>query len=166
VRTQRNNSKANWLIVQIGIFCLFSFLVASCNKDGGGNGKNAPKINFTELSGNVLKVGSNQYLNVNFNFSDKDGDLGVSPSSGDFDIYTIDNRDTTFINYFFPKDLNQYIDPTHGVTGQCALGIQAAFLTLRPDRLDGDTVRFEIYIRDKAGNESNRFTTPDIYLIP
>lgn len=164
--TKRNNYKVNWPTVQLSVFLFISLFLLSCNKDGGAGGKNPPKINFVGLSGNVMKAGSNQYINVNFNFSDKDGDLGVSPSSGNFDIYTIENRDTTLVNYYFPKDMDEYIDPTQGVSGQCALGIQAAFLSLRPDRQDGDTLRLEIYIKDKAGNESNRFTTPDIYLTP
>ncbi len=164
--TKRNKYKANWLLVQFSVFLFFTLFLFACNKSGGSKGNNPPEINFVGLSGNTMKVGSNQYINVNFNFSDKNGNLGNTPSSGNFDIYTIDNRDTEMVNYYFPQELPDYIDPTQGVSGQCALGIQAAFLALRPDHPDGDTLRLEIYIKDKAGNESNRFTTPDIYLTP
>lgn len=151
----------------LGLCICASLILISCGKtESPKNGKNPPSISYVGISGNVMKAGSNEYINVNFNFSDKDGDLGNTTSSGNFDIYTIDKRDTALVNYYFPNGISKYIDPTQGVTGSCVLGIEASFLLLRPNRQTGDTSKIELYIKDKAGNESNRITLPEIYLTP
>lgn len=157
----------NTILQAIGGCICASLLLLSCGKtDSPKNGKNPPSISYGGISGNVLKAGANEYINVNFNFSDRDGDLGNTTSSGNFDIYTIDKRDTALNNYYFPNGISKYIDPTQGVSGSCTLRIEASFLLLRPNRQTGDTVRLELYIKDKAGNESNRITLPEIYLTP
>jgi hypothetical protein len=125
-----------------------------------------PSIIFTSLSSDSVTAGANQIVNLSFRFSDGDGDLGNKPSSGNFDIYTTDLRDTTPLNYYFPSNLKMIIDPTQGVTGECTIALNAAFMLLRPTRLLGDTLQYEVYIKDKSGKESNRFTTPKIYLYP
>lgn len=143
----------------------FLLLAAGCNKENKNKSK-IPAIKYIGISGDSIKSGSNEIVQVVFNFSDGDGDLGNKPSSGKYDIYTTDSRDTSKINYYFPQGLTGNIDPTQGISGTCTLSLEAAFILLRPERPQGDTVRYEIYIKDKAGNESNRFTTPDIYIRP
>jgi hypothetical protein len=121
---------------------------------------------MTSISGNTVKAGSKQAIALNFNFSDGNGDLGNSVGSGKYDIYTKDSRNDSFSNYYFPKALTSVIVPNQAVSGQCTLNLEAAFMLLRDTRLTGDTLRYEVYIKDRAGNESNHFTTPDIYLTP
>jgi hypothetical protein len=167
VRNKPTFIKKYPLLHTLGLGICTSLILLSCGKtDSPKNGKNPPSISYVGMSGNVMKAGSNEYINVNFNFSDKDGDLGNTTSSGNFDIYTIDKRDTTLNKYYFPRGIAKYIDPTQGVSGSCSLGIEASFLLLRPNRQKGDTVKLELYIKDKAGNESNRITLPEIYLTP
>lgn len=137
----------------------------SCTNKSKLSGK-VPVISYTGLSGNQIKAGSNQKIILEFSFSDGDGDLGNTPSSGNFDIYTTDSRDTAPINYFFPKDMPKAVNTQLGISGICTLAIEGEFLLLRPDRPAGDTVKYEVYIKDRAGNESNRFTTPEIYILP
>ncbi|MBL7713704.1 MAG: hypothetical protein JNL13_14615 [Chitinophagaceae bacterium] len=150
----------------LGLASLTAMGIASCTKEKKSSG-NIPKIQFTGLSGNTIKAGSNQVIYINFNFSDGNGDLGNKPSSGNYDIYTKDSRDdSSEVNYFFPQDLPGNVEPGQEMSGVCNLGLLGAFVLLRPSHPDRDTVRYEIYIKDRAGNESNRFTTPDIYIIP
>lgn len=146
------------------ITVLLSGGLLSCNKKNKAS--DIPKITFVGMSGDSVNSGGNQIIAVKFTFADGDADLGVSPSSGNFDIYTTDSRDTSKINYYFPKGLAETVDPTQGITGDCTINLEAAFMLLRPSRPDQDTVRYEFYIKDKAGNESNRFTTPDIIIVP
>lgn len=150
----------------LGLAGLTAAGMASCTKEKKSSG-DKPSIQFTGLSGNTIKAGSNQVIYINFNFSDGNGDLGNKPSSGNYDIYTKDSRnDSSDVNYFFPQDLPDNVEPGREISGVCNLGLLGAFVLLRPNRPDGDTVRYEIYIKDRAGNESNRFTTPDIYIVP
>jgi hypothetical protein len=152
--------------IVIGFTAFTALGLASCKKEKSAS-RTIPEIKLVGLSGNTIKAGSNQVIYINFSFSDGNGDLGNKPSSGNYDIYTKDSRDdTTEINYFFPQDLPDNVEPGVGVAGTCNLGILAAFVFLRPDHPDRDTVRYEVYIKDRAGNESNRFTTPDIYIVP
>jgi hypothetical protein len=137
----------------------------ACNVNKGDDNP-TPKVVFTSISKDSIIVGTSDELELSFRFSDGDGDLGNKPSSGRFDIYTTDLRDTTQTNYYFPKGMQLYIDETQGVTGACVLSIPARDLVLRPSRPDGDTLQIELYIKDKAGRESNRIVTPNIYLLP
>jgi hypothetical protein len=150
-------------IVRLSISIIFLFSLASCTS-AEKKAKATPSIAFTGISADSVVAGSNQVINLKFNFSDGDGDLGNTPSSGNFDIYTTDTRDTTAINYYFPPNMKTYIDPTQGVSGECVIQLNAAFMLLRPDRPKRDTLQYEVYIKDKSGKESNRFTTPNIYL--
>lgn len=152
-------------IKSIVALALFSLIGSSaCNKASTGPVDKVPSIFFTGLSTDSLQASSEQTLNINFNFSDGDGDLGNKTSSGNFDIYTRDVRNDSMINYFFPQALPSVIEAGKGVSGSCALTINAAFIALSPNRPLRDTMRLEVYIKDRAGHESNRFTTPDIYL--
>lgn len=150
----------------LGLVLLAAISATSCTKEKKSSGS-IPRIQFTGLSGNTIKAGSSQVIYINFNFSDGNGDLGNKPSSGNYDIYTKDSRDdSSDVNYFFPQDLPDNVEAGQEISGVCNLGLLGAYVLLRPDRPDGDTVRYEIYIKDRAGNESNRFTTPDIYIVP
>jgi hypothetical protein len=142
------------------LLCLF----CACAKKKDRN--KVPSIMLKGISTNEIKTGSSGFVHVFFSFADGDGDLGVKPSSGDFDIYTIDNRDTAKVGYFFPFELPDLRQDNEPLTGDCALSLEGAYMLLRPTRPGGDTVNYEIYIRDQAGNESNHINTGDIYILP
>jgi hypothetical protein len=104
-----------------------------------------------------------------FEYTDGDGDLGKDPNSTSA-IFLMDSRDSTVRQYPFPIiEAEEAHDPAYGMSGDCLVNIQAATLIPRPDTLHmtkGDTVRFTTYIVDEAGHESNRFTTPNLYIRP
>ena len=70
--------------------------------------------------------------------------------------------------FLFPDDVYQNLpDDKMNVSGTITLRLHAAnFLLLCPDKPNGDTLRYEIYLKDKNGVESNRVTTSDIYITP
>lgn len=139
----------------------------SCSKSGGGkNGNNPPKVSYVSISANTITAGSNSYIDLSFNFSDKDGDLSNAASASDFDIYVVDKRNDSTIGYYFPKDITNSSDENEGISGNCIISLFGSNMLLRPSRPLGDTLQYDVYIKDQKGNESNRFTTPDIYLVP
>lgn len=138
--------------------------LSACNKSGT-DGNTPPKVSYVDLSGNLITAGSNSYIDLVFNFADKDGDLG-NAANGMFDIYVVDSRNDSTIGYYFPKGIIGSSDEKEGISGNCTLSLFGNNMLLRPDRPDGDTLHYEVYIKDQKGHESNRLVTPDIYLIP
>lgn len=118
-----------------------------------------------------IKAGSAlDTLFIKFYLEDGDADLGNDQSTTNYDIFLKDSRyDTGYGGYFFP-----YIDPaaensTMGLKGTCTFKQLAAFIVPRNDTVHmkyGDTVQYELYIKDRAGHASNHITTPQLYIKP
>lgn len=147
------------------LLCLLAF--AACNR---AKYSEIPSISFKALYPDSVRAGSSEdtaYLA--FSVRDGDGDLGNQNVSGDYDIFLTDSRDNKVTGYFFPEIPSGVIDPKRGMEGDCFLALYAATLIPRQDSVhkhNGDTVHFEVYIKDQAGHESNRFTTPDLFIKP
>jgi hypothetical protein len=128
-----------------------------------------PYISFEELEPRIVKAASSEdtaYLR--FRFSDGDADLGVPTQSGQYDVFLVDSRDGKIREFLFPEIADELRDPTKGMTGSATIILEAALLIPR-DSLHtvlGDTLHYEVYVKDRAGHESNRFITPDIILTP
>lgn len=140
-------------------------LMSACNKSRNING-NQPRITFESLSADSIQIPGSESLLLRFAFVDGDGDLVVKRTSGKRDIYLKDSRDTAYdLSFYLPAETIEYANAKTGVSGTCDIQIPAAFLELRPNRLKRDTLIYEYYLVDKAGNESNHLKTPPIYLI-
>lgn len=140
-------------------------LLGACNKTRNNNGI-VPRITFESLSADSILVGTSDRLLLRFAFVDGDGDLVVKRNTGKRDIYLKDSRDTLYnFSFYFPAATITYANSKVGVSGFCDIEIPAAALILRPDHPLRDTLVYEYYIVDKAGNESNRLKTAPIYLI-
>lgn len=156
-------NKWNALIVLL----LAGTLFAACQKKAVNSA--IPQISFKSLTKDSVTGGSaNDGIVLSFSFVDGDGDIGTSRTSTT--IFMIDSRDTFMRRYPFPfiEDPEAH-DPIDGTQGDGEVLLTAATLLPRTDTLHtrrGDTVRFETYIIDNAGHESNRFTTPNIYIRP
>ncbi len=152
-----------WYLVFIAL--LFTGFVA-CKKESSKS--KVPKITFQSLVPNTVKSGSSRdTIGISFKFEDGDADLGNDRGSANFDIFLTDIRDTTQVfKYFLPEIPEQMKDPSKGLEGSATVVLQAAFLVLDSLHKNGDTLHYELYIKDKAGNESNRLITPDIYVKP
>lgn len=141
---------------------------AGCKKKNTGNP--VPEITFLNMTPQSLRGGSSEdTLFLSFRFYDGDGDLGNPYTGGQYDIYMTDSRDSLETGYYFPEIPDEYKDPYSGMKGTTTLILPGTFILPRQDSIhleQGDTLHYEVYIKDRAGNESNRFTTPEIYLIP
>ena len=137
-----------------------------------------PVIEFMGLSKNVMRqtpLGADTVL-VMFNFTDGNGDLGSQ--NNEPNIFIEDGRDS------FPKDpyAIPYIEPQgagNGISGMITIALPTT-CCIYPD-VNGikfppcdttknapqslDTVFYRIYIKDRAGNISNKITTDPITLI-
>jgi hypothetical protein len=105
---------------------------------------------------------------ITVEFTDGDGDIGFTKS--DSSLFIIDTRDKSRINdarglLYVPEQ-----GAGNGISGEismvvyggCCRGI--APCSFQNDRAR-DTVTYEIYIKDRAGHESNRVKTPPISII-
>lgn len=135
-----------------------------------------PVITYTGMSGTTMDQGAlNQdSIVIFFEFTDGDGDIGTDPSSRtveDFDLFLVDTRtgniqDRYFLPHVPPKGAS------NGIIGNarvvllstcCIYEDGSAACQPNPNQLT-DTVVYEIYIMDRAGNESNRILTEEITL--
>lgn len=149
-------------------------LFAACQKSS--NNSPYPQISFKSLTPDSVIAGSSTGgVQLSFDYMDGDGDLGSPVKPGqtpppDTYIYLIDSRDSAKRRYLFPEISNEDAHNTKdGITGNFVVSIFASTLIPRLDTLHftkGDTVKFTTYIVDEAGHESNRFTSPNIYIRP
>jgi|688.fasta_scaffold31266_8 hypothetical protein len=143
------------------IFFMFSLVVIiSCRK--GTKYDKIPKISFNDLSDSVIKASTEKPIFIKFKFQDGDGDIGFNTKN----LYLIDLR---FINdtqrYLIP-DIPEKFDPTNGLSGIIQLETNGAFLALRNDTIHKkmDTINWVLYMKDKAGNQSNIIAIPRLIL--
>ena len=127
-----------------------------------------PHISLIGVSAGDSIVGTQDTVVIGFNFTDGDGDIGVDTTS---QIYVNDiryNATPVLMKYNFPSIDGSIEDPKKGLTGNCYFFINP----LPAPRLDsthavkGDTVTYEFYITDRAGNASNHITTHPIIIRP
>jgi len=130
-----------------------------------------PEISFTSMSKDTLIQGSTNEdsLWVNIYFTDGDGDLG---DNQELNVFIQDTRDGFFLSGyripFIPEE-----GSGNGIDGQLQLLFFNSCCTYDDGTLPCspsvsqpfDQVIYEISIRDRAGNESNKLPLPAITLI-
>ena len=133
-----------------------------------------PYIEFIKLSPDTAKGGSpKDTLFLTFNFSDGDGDLGNDPAQGNYDVFLRDSRDSLIdvLHFPFPEIPADAIDPVDGINGSGSIALIPSAINLIPrqdtlHKFHGDTLTYQMWIKDKAQNMSNVVTTTPIYLRP
>jgi hypothetical protein len=145
------------------------FVGASCKKSS--NLSDVPKIEFQAMFPDTLTSGDyRDTIYIQFALSDGNADIGHDQTQAqNYDIYIRDMRVDTFTGYFFPK-LDDFVkNPQKGIQGNCYFLVLGTFTFSREDSIHanfGDTTQYEIFIKDLAGNESNRITTGPVYIRP
>ena len=139
-------------------------IVASCKKTKNNNNK--PVITLQGLDSNTVVSGSSEdTVFIRFQVVDGDGDI-AHDKGGDHDIYLTDSRTGEVLKYRYPDIPSGTINPEEGVNAFVTLQVLAAFLETRLDHPMGDTLTYDLYVKDKAGNQSNVITTPKVYILP
>lgn len=152
------------MIRYIALMVLLVVIFSSCHKNGLSN---IPNISSLSLHPNTIKAGSSEdTVFIFFHLQDGDADLGNDPNGTNYDIYLTDSRDGSVQGMFFPSIDTRIEDPNRGIEGTCTIKLLAANLLPRPDHPNGDTLHYDVYIKDRAQHSSNHLTTPDIYIKP
>lgn len=153
--------------LRVSLFALVvTVLIAACVNPP--NYPDTPVIEYTGVNKTTIFQGSQNLpadtLAIFFSFTDGDGDLSSEDST---DVFLYDSR--------FPEIPNPYKIPLipdegtgNGIRGDITVRIQNAFnicciengFVCPPNpTIDIDTFSYEIQIRDRAGNFSNRIRT-------
>ncbi len=140
------------------VLCFFA-----CKKDNAKS--EAPTISLQGMSqDSVINGASDDTVILQIYIKDNNGDLASDAES----FYMKDPRDTLgFIAYTFPIIDEAILNNPRGIEGQIYFFITGALAVVRDDSLHqavGDTVQYEIYVKDVAGQESNHITTAPIYI--
>lgn len=150
------------LIVAVAI------LISSCIQPPGFSV--IPHIEFVALTKHTMEQSAFQTdsLWITFNFTDGDGDLGNKDT---FNVFLIDNRDGFVANKYtipvIPEEASG-----NGIKGEVSLLLYTTccyysngFPPCEPNPAEPlDTLSYDIYITDRAGNQSNIITTDPIIL--
>jgi hypothetical protein len=145
---------------------LIVLVAASCQKNEMSK---IPQIGLNYFGPETIRFNYDTAFLL-LSLQDGDADLGNDKNGKNYDIYIKDFRfDTGYAGYFFPDIDLSIEDPKKGITGTCMFYFIPAILSPRSDSLHtalGDTTHFEVYIKDRAGNQSNHVTTGDVILVP
>jgi hypothetical protein len=156
----------------VSLVLLFTILI-SCTKPP--DYPDEPVIEFNNLSQNFMRQGEppEDTIILTINYTDGDGDLGNMDDS--LDIYLSDTRFDLFnITYRLPFVPQQ--GAGNGISGEITVELPGSCCTypnnIAPpcdnsvsDIYPTDTIVYELYIKDRAGNESNRIFTENIILL-
>lgn len=131
-----------------------------------------PVIAFKNMTRSVLRqgTGTSDTTHVTITFTDGDGDLGDTDS---LNVFVIDGRDqflkSKFRIPFIPEE-----GVGNGISGEITLRLNTSCCIFPGNVLPPcspstdfptDTLRYIIYIKDRAGHESNRIETGEIVLL-
>jgi hypothetical protein len=159
----------------ISLLLILAFGVFSCVQPP--NYSNVPEIEFVQFNQDSITQGLAQNVNdtleVTFSFTDGDGDIGDETEA--IDVFLIDSRDN------FPNPIKLPVIPNigteNGISGEITVRIPNKPSNICCTYPDGsppctinnefpvDTFSYQIYMVDRAGNESNRIQTDQITII-
>jgi hypothetical protein len=134
-----------------------------------------PQIQFQSLSKNTMRqgqLGTEDSLFLTLSFTDGDGDLGVPETNKDsakiINIFLTDKRDNKPAERFRLPYIPEQ-GAGNGISGDIRLLLFTTCCNVLPPceastNKPIDTLVYEIYIKDRAGHESNRILTAPIYL--
>lgn len=141
--------------------------ITSCKKDEGTS--QAPELIFQSMEPNTVVSGSlSDTVVITMKYSIEREYIWKGFDTSSSDIFLKDSRDSTVNPDYLPEIDESKLDKTKKiVTGTITYKIDAAkYLLLRPTRPNGDTLTYDIYVKDKMGRNSNTIITPPIYILP
>jgi len=152
-------------------FLLFIFIVINITCTNAPNFSDVPLIEFTSVSKQTMEQSFflTDSVIVAIQFEDGDGDLGHESSDPTLNIIVIDNR-TGEIFDRFKSPFIPLQGVNNGIQGEIRLKIFTTCCTMpggceSDDSFPEEQLSFDIYIVDRAGNQSNTITTSEITLL-
>ncbi len=132
---------------------LLAVIFSSCQKDEDINSK-TPSIELVSVSSNI--IGEGDPLTFRIKYTDGDGDLGEN-NADVHNLFLTDNRVGITYEYRI-----QELAPSGSsliIRGNLDVELNTTAIT---NGSSSQTVTYSIYVRDRAGNQSNTVTTSDI----
>lgn len=151
---------------------IFILLALSCTKPP--DYPDEPVITFQSLSKDTLLQSdlNSDSVFISFSYTDGDGDLGFSDRDTNQSVFLVDTR-SGFIQDRFKLPQIPDQGTANGIFGTVKMLVYTTCCTFpngippcsAPSQFPTDTVRYEIYMVDRAGNQSNSIITPPITLL-
>jgi hypothetical protein len=151
------------------LFIVLSVTIAACVRPP--DYPIEPRIEFLGLSKNtILQEPNKDTLYLSVSFTDGDGDIGFQ--NNDSTLYVVDTRKNgERINDVQGLPSVPEQGAGNGITGEIRFRINGGCCKntitpcVAPYTYPRDTIIYEIYIKDRAGHESNHVKTPPIYIL-
>ncbi|MEO1262277.1 MAG: hypothetical protein AAFZ15_25955 [Bacteroidota bacterium] len=137
-----------------------------------------PAIEFVSVSKDTLQRGSlfNDTTFIKFSFTDGDGDIGDDENGDELRLFLTDSRNGFVNDLRIPYVLEP--GASNGIRGEITARVFTScciFPEVPPfgvvdgclftwDEMPYDSLTYDIYIEDRAGNRSNIITTSPIYI--
>ena len=135
------------------LLLFLSIIISSCKKKEEQT--TTPEIEFVSISPGSAVEYSNS-ITITISYDDLDGDLGENDASVS-NLFVTDSRNSVQYNYrisqLAPDDANIHI------RGNLNIVIKNTAIT---DGSSSQSVSYSVYLKDRAGNESNTVTTDAI----
>ena len=119
-----------------------------------------------------LSSGTPEAFVLSIEFKDGDGDIGQTDAHPETNLFVTDDRNQNTTEYAIPYDLessgiNKSISGTIDVNvlQQCCVPLQGIPCSPSATYAPTDTLTYTIVLKDRAGNISNTFQSPPLYLI-
>lgn len=133
---------------------LIPIVLAAC----GGGRSEAPQISLEEVGpGSIAEYQDSIYMRISF--YDKDGDLGEN-FTDDPNLFVIDNRLGIAHEFRISNIVPGGAEVS--IQGELEWTINGVYIT---DNETSQIVDYNIYVVDRAGNQSNILTTPGISVV-
>lgn len=152
------------------LICILLLGVYSCKKETTDY-PNEPQIYYLSTNPNQIQVTNpNEYITIQFRFTDGDQDLADDPNESDSTIFIKDSRDTGMLDYTYTYPMPyiaKNLRPDGGLEGVVTLHLSNAYFSPRDSQhlaLGKDTMVWFIHIMDNAGQKSNTIQSDTIYL--
>lgn len=132
-------------------YLFFLLLIVSCKKDST---EPTPSIEFVSVSSTSVSEGDP--LTFRISYTDGDGDLGENEANA-YNLFLIDNR----INLTYQYRIRELApsNATISIRGNLDVVLNSATIT---DGSSSQGATFSIYVKDRAGNQSNSVSSPSI----
>lgn len=135
------------------LYILILILLFSCKKEEAIS--DTPIINFLSISPTTAQEYTDDII-ITISYADSDGDLGEN-NPDTYNLFVEDNRNNIIYHFRIPE-----LSPsgsTITIEGKFNITINGTGIT---DGTASQKVNYDIYIKDRVGNTSNKVTTSSI----
>ncbi|MFM7023511.1 MAG: hypothetical protein ACKOXB_11105 [Flavobacteriales bacterium] len=134
------------------IAALSVFLFSACKKEVEST---APGITFKSISPSAVEIGKDN-ITITFSYSDNDGDLGEN-SADVKNMFVKDNRNGVLYQFRIPQLAPS--GATIAIQGDLNIAMPNVGIS---DGKTSESATFDIYVKDRAGNQSNTVTSTTV----